>query len=86
LLVWVDYFVWVVGVLLGVAFFTLFERKVMGYSHFRLGPTKVGFLGLFQPFSDAVKLFPKEIWKGLNFSFYFFVLAPLLGLVLMLLL
>jgi len=86
LLVCVDYFVWVVGILLGVAFFTLFERKVMGYSHFRLGPSKVGFWGLFQPFSDAVKLFPKETWKGQNFSFYFFVVGPLLGFVLMLVL
>nr|WIL07523.1 NADH dehydrogenase subunit 1 [Aptinothrips stylifer] len=53
--------------LISVAFITLMERKILGYTQMRLGPNKVGILGLLQPFSDAIKLYSKE--KNLpNFS------------------
>lgn len=75
-----DFFIIIVGVLLGVAFFTLVERKVLGYIHFRKGPTKLFYFGLLQPIADAVKLFSKESLKGYKFSFFLFFVGPFLGL------
>ncbi len=71
-------------ILLNVALITLIERKLLGSVQIRKGPDKLGFVGLLQPFSDALKLFSKENIFLLNYNKLIYYFSPVLALVLML--
>ena len=67
----------VVPLLIGVAYLTYAERKVIGYIQVRIGPNRVGYRGLLQPFADLIKLIFKEIIVPTRSNKYLFVIAPL---------
>nr|QFZ89809.1 NADH dehydrogenase subunit 1 [Megascolecidae sp. YN201742-02] len=71
--------------LLAMAFYTLMERKFLGYFHLRKGPNKVGLMGIPQPLSDAMKLFVKEQIKPSPANKSPFMVAPTMALILALL-
>ncbi|MBC3869023.1 NADH-quinone oxidoreductase subunit NuoH [Undibacterium oligocarboniphilum] len=61
-----------------VAYLTLWERKMIGWMHIRLGPNRVGPAGLLQPIADALKLLLKEIVVPAKANKVLFILAPIM--------
>ncbi|WP_297461335.1 NADH-quinone oxidoreductase subunit NuoH [Ferrovum sp.] len=70
----------VVPMMGAVAYLTLAERKVIGYMQIRIGPNRVGPLGLLQPIADGIKLLMKEIIVPSGSNKFLFILAPVLAI------
>jgi NADH-quinone oxidoreductase subunit H len=70
----------VAPLMLGVAYLTYFERKVIGYMQVRIGPNRVGPWGLIQPIADGLKLLLKEIVVPSRSSKAVFIIAPMLAI------
>lgn len=75
-----------IGAAVGTAFFTFIEHKILGHTQLRKGPNKVGFMGILQPFADAVKLLSKELFSPPKGNYMIFIIAPILRLTISLLL
>jgi NADH-quinone oxidoreductase subunit H len=71
----------VLPLIIAVAMFVYWERKVIGWMHVRLGPNKIGPFGLLQAFADVVKLLIKEVILPTNANKFLYYLAPLLALI-----
>lgn len=76
----INFLILFILVFMRVAFFTLLERKILGYIQLRKGPNKFLVKGVFQPIGDGLKLFFKELNYPINLNFFFFILSPMLGL------
>nr|QID48541.1 NADH dehydrogenase subunit 1 [Celes skalozubovi] len=75
-----NFFLLIICVLISVAFLTLLERKVLGYVQIRKGPNKVGFLGVPQPLSDAIKLICKEQPTPFMSNYFMYYFSPVFNL------
>src|SRR5580658_10369885 len=68
----------VVPLLVAIAYYTYFERKILAYSQLRKGPNVVGPFGLWQPFADGLKLLLKETIIPSGANRLVFVAAPMI--------
>ena len=82
LLIFIGLIILILGVLVGVAYITLLERKLLGYIQIRKGPNKVGFIGILQPFSDAIKLFTKEQTFPIFSNYFSYYFSPIVRFIL----
>jgi NADH-quinone oxidoreductase subunit H len=72
------FIIYIIPILVSIAYVTLLERKVLASIQKRKGPNVVGFLGLLQPFADGLKLILKENILPFNTNKLIFILSPIL--------
>ena len=70
----------VAPLMIGVAYLTFAERKVIGFMQGRIGPNRVGPWGLLQPMADGLKLLLKEVIVPSSSSKGLFILGPILAI------
>jgi NADH-ubiquinone oxidoreductase chain 1 len=75
----------IVPILLSIAFMTIIERKALASFQRRVGPNTVGYYGILQPFSDALKLIVKETVVPAQSNKILFYLAPVISIIVSLL-
>ena len=70
----------IMPLMIGVAYLTYAERKIIGFIQVRIGPNRVGPLGLLQPIADGLKLALKEVIFPARSNLYLFLVAPVLAI------
>ncbi|MBP9218582.1 MAG: NADH-quinone oxidoreductase subunit NuoH [Sterolibacterium sp.] len=68
-----------VPLLLAVAYMTYAERKILAYMHVRIGPNRIGPVGLLQPFADALKMIFKEVILPTKANKTLFIVGPIMA-------
>lgn len=74
---WLKFLPIILPIILAVAFFTVFERKILASMQRRRGPNIVGIYGLLQAIADAFKLLSKETLVPGSSNIYIFILSPI---------
>lgn len=80
--VFIKFIIITIPILISVAYLTLLERKILGFSQLRRGPNLIGIFGIFQPLSDGLKLFSKETLIPSHVSLLIYIFSPVISLIL----
>ena len=65
--------------IIAAAYFVYWERKIVGWIQNRIGPNRVGWKGLLQPFADLLKMMLKEVVVPSKANRFLFLLAPIIA-------